>query len=419
MCGIVGVLASGGNSRVDEPLLRKMLGAVRHRGPDEFGVYLFGDNETRIGLGSARLSIIDLVGGQQPISNEDGTLWIVFNGEVFNYRELRSQLESFGHRFRTETDTEVLLHLFEQHGPDCIHRLNGQFAFAIWDARQRRLFLARDRCGVRPLFYAFRGGMLVFGSEIKAILCHPEIQAELDPVTLDQIFTFWSPLPPRTAFQGIHSLPPGCWMEVLAEGQMRVQRYWRFSFPEAGREPCRDQRAAAEQLSDLLRDAVRLRLRADVPVGAYLSGGLDSAVVAAMVRECGVSDLETFSIAFSDPAFDESDHQRRMAEFLGTRHHVINCSHEDVGRAMPSTIWHTEMPVLRTAPVPLYLLSELVRTAGFKVVLTGEGADELLAGYNIFKEAKIRRFWARQAHSAVRPLLLGRIYPYIQDLTQG
>ncbi len=385
-----------------------MLAMIRHRGPDQFGIYL----DEQVGLGSARLSIIDLSTGQQPISNEDGTLWIVFNGEIFNYLELRPELEARGHRFTTETDTEVLLHLYEEFGPACLGRLNGQFAFAIWNVRDQSVFLGRDRLGVRPLFYTQADGALIFGSEMKAILSDPRVTAEIDPIALDQVFTYWSSLAPRTIFRGINELPPGHYLRAR-HGKITVTRYWQLSFEARSG-------SAADYLDEfraLLTDATRIRLRADVPVGAYLSGGLDSSIIAALIRRAG-HHLDTFSIAFSDPRFDESQYQRQMADFLGTEHQVVYATHADIGRVFPEVIWHTETPVLRTAPAPMFLLSQLVRDSGFKVVLTGEGADEFLGGYDIFKEAKIRRFWAGQPDSQRRPLLLARLYPDI-DLTSG
>ncbi len=418
MCGIVGTLNLTTTYPIQEATLRQMLAMIRHRGPDQFGLYL----DDRIGLGNARLSIIDLSSGQQPIANEDETLWIVFNGEIFNYVELRPQLEARGHRFTTNTDTEVILHMYEDLGPGCLTHLNGQFALAIWDTRQQTLFLARDRLGIRPLFYTLAGGALIFGSEIKAILADPRVQAEIDPLTLNQIFTYWSALSPRTIFRDIREVPPGHYL-LAHRGEIAIQRYWELSFPEATASPPGAGRRALDdyrdQFRELLVDAARIRLRADVPVGAYLSGGVDSSAIAAIIRNYTGNRLDTFSIAFSDPDFDESTYQRQMARFLGTDHQIVYATHADIGRIFPDVIWHTETPVMRTSPAPLFLLSKLVRDHHFKVVLTGEGADEFLAGYNIFKEAKVRRFWARQPESSLRPLLLKRLYPYISDLSSG
>jgi asparagine synthase (glutamine-hydrolysing) len=416
MCGIVGALNYRDDRRIELRVAQRMLGAVRHRGPDQFGVYSFADGPHRCMLGSARLSIIDLAGGQQPISNEDGTLSLVCNGEIYNHPELRADLERKGHRFSCMSDSEVILHLFEERGPDCLDSLNGQFALALWDEVAKRLFLARDRCGVRPLFYTMVGGALVFASEIKALLAFPGVTAAFDLDTLDEIFTFWSPLESKTAFAEIRSLPPGCWLLAAPDSPVQVKRYWQLSFPRSGAEELDDVDEAAEQLQELLLDAVQLRLRSDVPVGAYLSGGLDSSAIAALVCRGFQNRLESFSIEFSDSDFDESGYQNRMARFLGTRHHRVACSHADIGCAFPRVIWHTEVPILRTAPAPLFLLSKLVQDSGFKVVLTGEGADEFFAGYDIFKENAIRRFWARQPNSSWRPSLLGRLYPYLGRL---
>lgn len=417
MCGIVGIANLSYAEPISEATLRQMLAMIRHRGPDQFGLYL----DEQIGLGSARLSIIDLSGGQQPIANEDETLWIIFNGEIFNYVELRPELERRGHRFATNTDTEVILHLYEDFGPDCLRHLNGQFAIAIWDTRRQSLFLARDRLGIRPLFYTQTGGTLIFGSEIKAILAEPRVEANLDPVALEQIFTYWSSLTPRTVFRHILEVPPGHYL-LAQQGQVKVEQYWAVTFPDAaettpvGHDKLDDYLA---EFQELLVDATQIRLRADVPVGAYLSGGLDSSTTTAIIRNFTSNRLDTFSIAFSDPAFDESDYQRQMADFLGTDHQVVYATHADIGRIFPEVIWHTETPILRTSPAPLMLLSKLVRDHRFKVVLTGEGADEFLAGYNIFKEAQVRRFWAKQPDSELRPLLLKRLYPYITDLTSS
>ena len=419
MCGIAGVLNLVAAPPPEESLLRSMLGQIRHRGPDEFGLYL----DDHIGLGSARLSIVDLSGGQQPIGNETGDLWIVYNGEIFNHPELRRDLEARGHRFSTHTDTEVIVHLYEEFGPACLGKLNGQFAFALWDARKRSLFAARDRLGVRPFFYTKAGGALIFGSEIKAVLADQRVRRVLDPRGIAQVFNYWSTLSPTTCFEGIHELPPGHFL-LAGENEVRITRYWELNFDGEGaagghdpvRNPRRTRASLADEFAELLVDATRIRLRADVPVGAYLSGGLDSSTIAAIIRHLGISRLDTFSIAFSDPEFDESEPQRRMAALLGTDHQVVRATGADIVRVFPEVVWHTETALTRTAPAPMFLLSQLVRDRGYKVVLTGEGADEFLAGYDIFKEAKIRRFWAREPGAARRPQLLRRLYPEIVRL---
>ena len=410
MCGIVGVVNLKQPASVSEETLGQMLAMIRHRGPDEFGVY----SDAWAGLGSARLSIIDLSGGQQPIANEDGTLWIVFNGEIFNYIELRPELERRGHRFATNSDTETILHLYEDYGPDCLKYLNGQFAIAIWETRQRRLFLARDRVGIRPVFYTIQNDQLIFGSEIKALLAHSAVQAEIQPEALAQVFTFWSTLAPHTIFRDVRELPPGHYL-CAQDGELKIEPHWTLNFAEEQD----SQRTADDTLAEfeqLLIDATLIRLRADVPVGAYLSGGLDSSVTTAIIRKYTQNRLDTFSIAFSDPVFDESDFQRRMAKYLGTDHQVVYCTHADIGRVFPEVIWHTETPTVRTAPAPMFMLSQLVHDRNYKVVMTGEGADELLGGYDIFKEMVIRRFWAKDPSSTIRPLLLKRLYPEIGQL---
>jgi asparagine synthase (glutamine-hydrolysing) len=391
--------------------LRQMLAMLRHRGPDQFGVYLNGD----VGLGSARLSIIDLSTGQQPITNEDETKWIVFNGEIFNYLELREDLIASGHRMATQSDTEVIVHAFEAYGRACAQHFNGQFAFAIWDEDARALCIARDRLGICPLFYTVVNGRLLFASEIKAILAHEGVSAEINPVVMHEVFSFWSPLSPHTIFKDIFQLPPGHIL-IAQDGDIKIEPYWQLDFGQASTAAERPLEDYLAEFRALLIDATRIRLRADVPVGAYLSGGLDSSTTSAIIRNYTHNRLDTFSITFSDPAFDESMYQQTMADFLGTNHHIVHATHESIGAIFPEVIWHTEVPILRTSPAPMYLLSRLVRETGFKVVMTGEGADEFLAGYDIFKEDRIRRFWARQPDSQIRPLLLKKLYPDIADL---
>ncbi|MDA8170998.1 MAG: asparagine synthase (glutamine-hydrolyzing) [Nitrospiraceae bacterium] len=406
MCGIAGIYSDSG--RPSRELLSEMIRMLRHRGPDGFGLYA----DEKIGLAHARLSIIDLSGGGQPMPNEDKKIWITFNGEIFNYLELRSDLEGRGHVFRTKSDTETILHLYEEYGPACLDFLNGQFAFAIWDKGAERLFMARDRAGIRPLFYAMSGGSLLFASEIKSIFMDSRIKRELDPFALDQIFTFWMTIPPRTAFKNVFELPAGHFM-VVQKGGTQIKKYWDPDFTPL--EKTRTEAEYAEELKSLLIDATRLQLRADVPVGAYLSGGIDSSAVAALVKNHTETPLRTFSVSFEDGAYDEGRYQRMMAGHLGalTSHSSVMCGYADIGRVFPDVIWHTEKPVVRTAAAPLFILSRLVRDSGYKVILTGEGADEVLAGYDIFKEAKIREFIKREPSSRSRPLLLKRLYPYL------
>lgn len=408
MCGIAGFVAQEAGLVDGQALVGRMIGSLRHRGPDGTGIHLDG---AVAGLGHARLSIIDVAGGRQPMSNEDGTLWITLNGEIFNYIELREELLAKGHVFSTRSDTEVILHLFEEEGENCVRRLNGQWAFAIWNTRARTLFLSRDRFGIRPLFYTTSGGLFLFASEIKAILAHPGVRRDPDYSALDQIMTYWCTLPPRTMFQEIFELPPAC-SATFFNGEVTVRKYWRLDYNWQAADGVPPERHG-EDLLELLMDATRLRLRSDVPVGAYLSGGLDSTVTTALVRKLTTSHLRSFSLAFDDAEFDERSYQQTAARFLDTDHCEVRCRAEDIGRIFPEVIRHTEKPILRTAPAPMYLLAKLVRDSNYKVVLTGEGADEVLAGYDIFKEAKIRRFCAAQPDSRWRPLLLRRLYPYL------
>ena len=409
MCGIAGILSLRPGVTPGRDVLEPMIGTLRHRGPDGNGVLLDGP----VGLAHARLSIIDLDTGQQPIHNEDRTVWVVFNGEIFNYVELRRELEARGHRFYTHSDTEVLVHLYEDQGDGFVEALNGQFAIALWDSRRQRLVLARDRTGIRPLFWTQHGGRLLFASEVKALFAVPGVPRALDRQALGEICTFWSPLSPRTAFEGIASLAPGHVM-VVEGGERRLRRYWDWSFPEPAGVTRRSEGELAEELRALLIDAVRLQLRADVPVGAYLSGGLDSTIIASLVRGFSNARLRTFSLTFEDAEFDESAFQREVVDELGTDNTSIRCTRADIAAAFPATIVHAESPVVRTAPAPLMLLARHVREAGYKVVLTGEGADEVFGGYDLFKEAKIRRFWARSPESAWRPRILERLYPYLK-----
>ena len=407
MCGICGI-ANIDQNECDPSVLGDMIQSLRHRGPDALGSY----RDSSVQLGHTRLSIIDLAGGRQPMRSADGSVVITFNGEIFNYRELRAELVNKGYQFRTQSDTEVVLNLYREKGEDCVKHLNGQWAFAIWDTAEKKLFLSRDRLGVRPLFYTQSAGKFVFASEIKALLTHPEVRTALDVRALDEIFTFWVALPPRTAFKDVWQLPPGHSL-TFRNGELCIWKYWQLEFSPEDDDTENRQKQLTEELLSLLFDATRLRLRADVPVGAYLSGGLDSTLITALTSKIAGERLRTFSVAFDDVEFDESAYQREASDYLGTQHSEVQCSRRDIANVFPEVIWHSEQPLLRTAPAPLYLLAKLVRESGFKVVLTGEGSDEFMGGYDIYKEAKIRRFWARDPDSLWRPRLLKRLYPYM------
>lgn len=408
MCGVAGVLAGPRSEPASAEELRRMIAVLGHRGPDGYGLY----RDARIGLAHARLSIVGLKGGFQPIHNEDRTLWISFNGEVFNHPELRTELRGLGHRFYTATDTEVIVHAFEQWGDDAWTRLNGQFAFALWDTRTRSLRLVRDRLGILPLQFARVGDHIAFASEAKALFAGGRIEPRFDAARLAQVFTHWAVAPQGSVFAGVQHVPAGTALTIGPDLSVTERRYWQpdLSGDETLRAVTLDE--AADRLEAALTDAVRLRLRADVPVGVYISGGLDSSVIAALVRRHNKAAVHSFGVRFRDGAFDETPQQRLVAGFVGTDHHDIEIGPEDIQDALPTVVRHAETPLVRTAPAPMFLLSRLVQETGVRVVLTGEGADEWFAGYDIFKEDRVRRFWARRPDSAARPKLLGRIHAF-------
>jgi asparagine synthase (glutamine-hydrolysing) len=388
VCGIAGCLDLRGAGRVERPVAVAMTEILVHRGPDSSGLYAAPDGN--VALGIRRLEIIDLETGDQPIRNEDGSLVLVCNGEIFNYRELRAGLEARGHRFRTRTDVEVLVHLWEELGPACVERLNGQFAFAIWDSRERRLFLARDHFGVNPLYFAVADGFLLFASEIKAILEHPAAPRQVDLVGLDQVLSLPGLVSPRTIVQGIESLKSGCWLLAsLSEGTggvggVEIREYWDLDYP------LNDPEAADGQpeehyiagLGEIFERSVERRLQADVPVGLFLSGGLDSSLVSATaVRLSGGAPLHSFSIAFDSAEIDETRYQRLMAKTLGCRHHEIHIDDDGIASRLREMVWHCESPVKESFNTCSLALAEAARDAGVPVILGGEGADELFGGY--------------------------------------
>ena len=409
MCGIAGIYKHTGIIPDSEDLMKRMLASIHYRGPDESGIYI---NDKAV-LGSVRLSIIDIKSGQQPMVSNNGKYWIVFNGEIFNYIELKTELKHIGCEFKTESDTEVLLNAYIQFGCNCLNKLNGQFAFAIWNNESEELFIARDRVGIRPLFYTWIYNTFLFGSEIKAILEYPEVNAEIDPWAMSQIFTYWTTITPKTVFKNIYELSPGQYIKI-SKGSSQVQTYWSLDFPKDTNELFKGSvDDASAELENLLTDAVNIRLRADVPVAAYLSGGLDSSATTALIKKVAPETLETFSIGFEDNEFDETPYQKEVSCFLNTKHTAYTCTREDIGHYFPQVVWHSEIPILRTAPVPMFCLSKKVREKNIKVVITGEGSDEIFAGYDIFKEGIIREFWSKQPDSKYRPLLFQKLYPYL------
>jgi len=377
MCGFAGYLDMRKERQIDRGLLEKMTDKLVHRGPDSAG-YFIADN---VGLGFRRLSIIDLEGGDQPLFNEDESVVVVCNGEIYNYRELRSSLVKKGHTFRTGSDIEVLAHLYEEDGVDFINKLNGQFAFALLDRKQRKLLLARDHFGVNPLYYTIVDDVLIFASEIKAILAHPMVKREVDLTGLDQIFSFPGIVSPRTMFKNISSLKSGGFL--LANSHANVGEYWDLDYPRIGEVDYKQTEAGyVDNLRSHVEQAVGYRLQADVPVGFYLSGGQDSSMIAAQIHKLSPHvQRHSFSIAFTDNEINEQKYQRMMAQISNSVHHEIIFDWSEISDRLTDMVYHCECPVKETYNTCSYALSEAARKAGIKVVLSGEGADELFAGY--------------------------------------
>ncbi|MCF6282492.1 MAG: asparagine synthase (glutamine-hydrolyzing) [Candidatus Polarisedimenticolaceae bacterium] len=396
-----------------DTLAKRMAAQLLHRGPDGAGYYA----DESVVLAHTRLSIIGLSGGQQPIHNEDKSIWVVFNGEIFNYLELRAELKKKGHKFYTDTDTEVLVHLYEEHGEDFVSKLNGQFAICLWDRRRKKALLIRDRVGIAPLYFQQTPKGVYFGSEIKAILAGTGKSPKLNIEALDQLLSCWTPVAPNSIFDGIFQISPGE-MIVIHSGKLVTKQYWDLQFPANNQFEDISEDEAIETVHDLLFDATRIRLRADVPVAAYLSGGLDSSILVSLIKHIDSAPLQTFSLTFADKGLDEEKYQAIMVDRLATKHASIHCANEDLGEHFLDSIWHIESPVIRTAPIPMGMLSSLVHENQYKVVLTGEGADEVFGGYDIFKETKIREFWSRNPASKWRPLLIKKLYPYL-DLSRS
>ena len=370
MCGIVGIVRNDGKS-IDEELLTRMNNAIRHRGPDDDGFYVNGS----VGLGMRRLAIIDLKGGAQPIHNQDRSSWIVFNGEIYNYLELREKLEKLGHTFYTNSDTEAIVHAYDQFGADCPKHLRGMFAFAIWNERTQELFLARDRVGKKPLLYAHINGQLIFGSEFSALLLHPDVSRDIQPEALDYYLSFMCIPAPLTAYRAIRKLEPGHWLR-WRHGEIELQRYWQ---PDFTKKVDLSEEEAGERTVEILRDAVRVRLMSEVPLGAFLSGGIDSSAVVALMSQESSERVKTFSIGFDEQDFSELHHARRIAEHVGAEHHEF-IVRPDALEVLPTLVEHYGEPYADSSAVPTYYVAKETRKH-VTVALNGDGGDESFAGY--------------------------------------
>ena len=412
MCGIVGWFSVSEAASQAPTLLKRMLAAVDHRGPDEMGYYW--DNE--VGLGNARLSIIDLSHGTQPMSSADRRFWIVYNGEIFNYIELREELEAAGAVFRTQSDTEVLLNALVVWGRDALPKLNGQFAFLFYDKLERTLLAARDPIGERPFFYMRHGDGYIFASEIKSIFSLPFTSRQLSLDSIKRLSHFWTNVPNETCFAGVRALPPGHYAVIKPGAEIEPRPYYRLPVDEPTFKGSFGE--AKELVQSTIRDAVRIRLRSDVPVVTYASGGLDSSVITYLAQELSPHVVRSFSITFEDERFDESPYQLELADHLGTDHHVRKISLDSIADNFADAIWHTESSLFRTAPVPMFLLSQQVRRSGFKVALTGEASDEAFLGYNIFKDVLFRTNYKAFADDAARVAFLGNLYPYLPHFNE-
>jgi asparagine synthase (glutamine-hydrolysing) len=414
MCGICGKLNFNGKG-VSEDLIRKMCGSFSYRGPDDEGVHV----SPPIGLGHRRLSIIDLSpAGHQPMCNEDGTIWLVFNGEIYDFNEIRETLKSKGHTLKSRTDTEILIHLYEEEGTDCLKHLNGMFGFALWDGRIKRLWLGRDRLGIKPLNYYWDGHQLIFGSEIKAILCDPDVPREIDPEALDLYLTLNYIPPPWTIFKNIRKMMPGTWL-IAENGGIRIEPYWDIPAGTDREETHTAPDAAAETLTEikhhlytLMEDAVARRLISDVPFGAFLSGGIDSSLIVALMSRNSNHPVKTFSIGYEDlPSFDETKYARDVATFHGTEHQEFKLGHRDILDAFPLVLECVDEPFADSSAVPTYIVSRETRKH-VTVALSGDGGDELFAGYRMYQGER----WSQYFKKIPRLIKDGLIAPFINAL---
>ncbi|MGA8765205.1 MAG: asparagine synthase (glutamine-hydrolyzing) [Candidatus Sulfotelmatobacter sp.] len=375
MCGIAGILELGEDARADSLALRRMCDVMVHRGPDDEGTYVHGP----VGLGIRRLSIVDLTTGHQPISNEDGTIWLVFNGEIYNHLALREQLIALGHRYRTRSDTETIVHLYEEYGRDCVQHLRGMFAFALWDSNHQRLFVARDRLGIKPLYYCVTAERLLFGSEIKVLLAHPGIRPEFRRAALPEFLAFGYLSGQDTFYENIQKLMPGHTLEVYRSGELNIQPYWDLQLSEP--DYSHDEAYYVRTYRDLLEQSVSSHLMSDVPLGVFLSGGLDSSAVAALMTKIRREPIETFSVGYPEHAYSELPYARTVAKYINSVHHEVSVTSQDFFEVLPRLIWHEDEPIAWPSSVSLYFVARLAQEH-VKVVLTGEGSDETLGGYS-------------------------------------
>ena len=403
MCGICGIYNGKSGEPVSGQLLEHMTGSISHRGPDDSGAYLDGP----LGLGFARLSIIDLSGGHQPMTNETGDIWLVFNGEIWNYKELRKELIEKGHQFRTNSDTETIVHAYEEYGVDCVARLHGMFGFAIWDASRRRLLLARDRAGKKPLYYTRANGSFIFGSEIKALLHHPDVKRQADPQALADFLSVRYVPGPATLFANIYKVLPGHWL-LYENDNIREECYWDYSFGQTERRPIEEY---IQDIRQHVRRAIEERMIADVPVGAFLSGGVDSSIVTGTMSQLTNHPVQTFAVGFDVEGYSELPYARLVADHFRTEHHelVVKCS--DLSEYWPLLTWHRDEPVSEPSDLGVYLVSKLARNY-VKVVLSGEGGDELFAGYPKY----VVDWMARYYHMLPTPVRDNVVMPLLDQL---
>ncbi|MGO8985832.1 MAG: asparagine synthase (glutamine-hydrolyzing) [Terriglobales bacterium] len=399
MCGIAGIFEFGRDARASAAALREMCGAITHRGPDDEGFY----TDAALGIGMRRLSIVDVAGGHQPISNEDGSLWIVFNGEIYNHLELREQLLARGHRYRTHSDTETVIHLFEEYGADSVEHLRGMFAFAIWNRDTRTLFIARDRLGIKPLYYNLTPERLLFGSEIKALLAHGGARPEFNRASLPEYLAFGYLSAEESFYKGILKLLPGHTMTVTPDGKADIRQYWDLDASKP--HESRDESYYVRSYRELLEGAVQSHLMSDVPLGVFLSGGVDSSAVAALMTKLRREPVETFSVGYTEQSYSELPFARTVSDHIHSHHHEVLVSESDFFGALPHLIWHEDEPIVWPSSVSLYFVARLARES-VTVVLTGEGADETLAGYTRYaftlKNAAMDRGYRSVIPSIVR-----------------